>query len=123
NKKHVLIEKPMALTLADADAIIRARDEAGVKVMVGYMRRFAPAYIQAIQEVKQMEHILYARVRDIIGQNKLIIEQSSRVLRFDDIPQKAIQERAERAQRMVYEAIGDVPSDLVSAYRLMCGLS
>lgn len=123
NKKHVLIEKPMALNMTDADAIIRARDEAGVKVMVGYMRRFAPAFLQAVQEVKHMDRILYARVRDIIGQNKLIIEQSSHVLRFNDIPQEAIQERAERAKRMVYEAIGDVPSELVNAYRLLCGLN
>src|SRR5882672_3749586 len=37
--KHVLIEKPMCLTRQEAEAIIKARDEAGVQVMVGYMRR------------------------------------------------------------------------------------
>ncbi|WP_231571555.1 Gfo/Idh/MocA family protein [Gordoniibacillus kamchatkensis] len=123
NKKHVLIEKPMALNEADADAIIRARDEAGVRVMVGYMRRFAPAYVQAVQEVKSLDQIQYARVRDIIGQNRLFIEQSSRVLRFDDIPEECLRDRAERARRMVTEAIGEAPPELAAAYRLMCGLS
>ncbi|HEY4383105.1 MAG TPA: Gfo/Idh/MocA family oxidoreductase, partial [Ktedonobacteraceae bacterium] len=33
--KHVLIEKPMCLTRQEAEAIIKARDEAGVQVMVG----------------------------------------------------------------------------------------
>ena len=39
--KHVLIEKPMCLTHQEAETIIKARNEAGVQVMVGYMRRYA----------------------------------------------------------------------------------
>jgi predicted dehydrogenase len=123
NKKYVLIEKPMCLNQADADAIIQARDEAGVQVMVGYMRRFAPAFIQAVEEVKKLDKIHYARIRDLIGQNRLIIEQSSVVHRFDDIPEEAMKDRAERAQRMVQEAIGVVPKEISGAYRLLCGLS
>ncbi len=123
NKKHVLVEKPMTLNIKDAKAVIQARDEAGVQVMVGYMRRFAPAFVQAVEEVKTMEKILYARVKDIIGQNRLIIEQSSHVHRFMDIPGEAVKERAKKAKEMVFEAIGEVPEPLISAYRLMCGLS
>lgn len=123
NKKHVLIEKPMALNQADADAIIQARDEAQKQVMVGYMRRFAPAFVQAVEQVKSMEAIQYARVRDIIGQNRLIIEQSSNVLRFQDIPEEMLRDRSERGMKMVLEAIGEAPPELVSAYRLLCGLS
>ncbi|MFH5182433.1 Gfo/Idh/MocA family protein [Paenibacillus sp. TAB 01] len=122
-KKHVLIEKPMALNQADADAIIAARDEAGVQVMVGYMRRFAPAFVQAAEKVRSMDQIQYARVRDIIGQNRLIIEQSSNVLRFQDISEEMMRDKSERAQRMVLDAIGEAPPELVSAYRLLCGLS
>ena len=32
--KHIIVEKPMALRLQDADAMIRACDEAGVKLFV-----------------------------------------------------------------------------------------
>jgi predicted dehydrogenase len=53
----------------------------------------------------------------------LIIEQSSVVHRFDDIPEEAMKDRAERAQRMVQEAIGVVPKEISGAYRLLCGLS
>jgi predicted dehydrogenase len=121
--KHVLVEKPMCLTLAEAEAIVRARDEAGVQVMVAYMRRFAPAFVQAVDEVGALGKINYARVRDIIGANRLIIEQSSAVLRFDDIPTEATRDRTERAARLVGEAIGAAPPELVSAYRLLCGLA
>ncbi len=123
NKKHVLVEKPVCLTMAEAEAIIRARDEAGVKMMVGYMRRYAPAFVQAVEEVRKLDRIKYARIRDIIGGNHLFIEQSSVVMRFSDIPEEAIRDRAERGRRMVLEAIGEVPRELSQAYRLLCGLS
>ena len=121
--KHVLVEKPMCLTFAEAEAIIRARDETGVHVMVGYMRRFAPAFVQAVAEVRELGKINYARIRDIIGRNRLIIDQSSVVLRFDDIPEEAKLDRAARAERLVREAIGEAPPDIVGAYRFLLGLN
>src|SRR6266568_6255531 len=121
--KHVLIEKPMCLTRQEAEAIINARHDAGVQVMVGYMRRYAPAFVQATQHVRALEKINYARVRDIIGQNTQFVEQSSVVLRPKDIPPEAMQDRAERASCLVKAAIGDVPQNLGSTYRLLCGLS
>ncbi len=42
--KHVLVEKPMALTLADADAMIAACREAGVRLGVALQRRTDPTF-------------------------------------------------------------------------------
>ncbi len=123
NGKHVLVEKPMCLTLSEAEAIIRARDEAGVQVMVGYMRRFAPAFVQAVTEVRGLDKINYARIRDIIGRNRLIVDQSSVVQRFDDVPEEAKEDRAARAERLVREAIGEAPPDIIGAYRFLLGLN
>jgi predicted dehydrogenase len=121
--KDVLVEKPMCLTLTEAEAIVRARDEAGVRVMVAYMRRFAPAFVEAVDEVKRLERINYVRVRDIIGRNRLIIDQVHTVLRPNDVPVELAADRAERAKRLVGEAIGEAPPELIRAYRLLCGLS
>lgn len=44
--KHVLIEKPMAITSADIMKIERAANVHGVKVMEGFMYRFHPQHIQ-----------------------------------------------------------------------------
>ncbi len=41
--KHIILEKPMALTLADCDAIIAAAERAGVHLVVGHTHAFDPA--------------------------------------------------------------------------------
>ncbi|MFK7694334.1 Gfo/Idh/MocA family protein [Paenibacillus sp. HJGM_3] len=41
--KHLFCEKPLALTLADARDMLQVAEEAGVKHMVGFNYRFAPA--------------------------------------------------------------------------------
>lgn len=75
--KFVFIEKPIALTLQDTDRIITADAAAGgSKVFVGYMRRFAAAFVDAVKEVGTVGQIRYARVRDIIGPNSVFVEQS-----------------------------------------------
>jgi predicted dehydrogenase len=41
---HVFVEKPLCITLADADRIVALRDEVGTVVQVGYTKRFDVAY-------------------------------------------------------------------------------
>lgn len=75
--KHVFIEKPIALTLQDTDRIIAAdKGAGGGKTMIGYMRRYAAAFVDAVKEVGSIEQIRYARVRDIIGPNSVFVGQS-----------------------------------------------
>lgn len=63
HNKHVFVEKPMALCKRDANAIVEAERGSTGKVMVGYMRRFATAFIDAVKEVGEMDQITYVRVR------------------------------------------------------------
>ncbi len=48
--KHVLCEKPMALTTRECDTMIEACDKAGVLLGVAYYRRFYPA----VTEIKRL---------------------------------------------------------------------
>jgi predicted dehydrogenase len=41
--RHVFVEKPFALNLADADAMLAAADKAGIVLAVGFNRRFHPS--------------------------------------------------------------------------------
>lgn len=42
--KHILVEKPLATTLEDADRMLAAAHEAGVTLMVGYTRHYQPEF-------------------------------------------------------------------------------
>ncbi|HXB65011.1 MAG TPA: Gfo/Idh/MocA family oxidoreductase [Solirubrobacteraceae bacterium] len=47
--KHVLLEKPMAITVAECDAIIDAAERAGVRVGVSHNQLFHPPHVRARQ--------------------------------------------------------------------------
>lgn len=67
--KNVFIEKPMAMTVEGANDIEAARVASGKVVFVGYMRRYATAFLRVKEELSKVAsgHINYIRVRDIIG--------------------------------------------------------
>jgi glucose-fructose oxidoreductase len=49
---HVLCEKPLAVTEADCEAMIRAADEGGVKLMTAYRLHFDEANLRAVEVVQ-----------------------------------------------------------------------
>ncbi len=51
--KHLLVEKPLALSVADCEAIIGAARRSQVKLMVGHILRFDPRYALARQAVAE----------------------------------------------------------------------
>jgi len=51
--KPVLVEKPIALTLADADRVIQAIEKSGADVRVGYSRRYKERYLIAKEQIAQ----------------------------------------------------------------------
>ncbi len=50
-RKNIFTEKPTALTLEDADRVIQAVTKNNVRCMVGFMRRFDPAYAAAKKRI------------------------------------------------------------------------
>ena len=53
--KDILCEKPIALTLADAYAALDAVSKAGVRLQVGFMRRYDPAHAAAMKRIEAGE--------------------------------------------------------------------
>jgi inositol 2-dehydrogenase len=50
--KQIFCEKPLAMTLDGCDEAIQAADAAGVRLQVGFMRRYDPAYLMAKQKIE-----------------------------------------------------------------------
>jgi predicted dehydrogenase len=50
--KHVFLEKPMALSLAECDDILRAVSHHGVLLQMGFMRRFDPDFAAAWERIQ-----------------------------------------------------------------------
>jgi predicted dehydrogenase len=55
NKKHVFLEKPMALSIAECDEILKVTEANGVYLQLGFMRRFDPEFVAAAQRIQAGE--------------------------------------------------------------------
>ncbi|KAF8674944.1 multicopper oxidase family [Rhizoctonia solani] len=142
---HGVNRETDGVTDEDADSVIAAQKQNNVIIFVGYMRRYAPAFLEAVKIVHNMNKIQYARVRDIIGpvsvafymreelalilcldQNKFFIDQSGTFPgRFDDFSPEFSADRVGRAQTISNTALGAQrakDSDKVFTYRLLGGL-
>jgi predicted dehydrogenase len=53
--KNIFSEKPLALSLADACAALEAVESAGVRLQMGFMRRYDPGYAAAMKRIEAGE--------------------------------------------------------------------
>ncbi len=71
--KHVFMEKPMAVSVAQAEEIVAAAESTGAKLMVGYMKRYdagnelAKASIDQFRTTGELGPITYARNHGFCG--------------------------------------------------------
>lgn len=77
--KHVLLEKPMARSVADCDRIIAAAEQAGKLLMVGHICRFNPRYALARERIRRGEIgrvvSLYARRNIPAARSRSVLEK------------------------------------------------
>ncbi|RPI96993.1 MAG: inositol 2-dehydrogenase, partial [Chloroflexi bacterium] len=67
-RKHIFTEKPIDLSLARIDEVLRAVEQAGVKFQVGFNRRFDPTFARVRKAIQGGEigetHLLHIISRD-----------------------------------------------------------
>jgi predicted dehydrogenase len=106
--KHVMLEKPITLSLPSVERIIEAEQQAlnNARVFVGYMRRYAKSFTQTFKrEVATIPRILYARSRDFSGPNaKFVSESGTFQVNNTDFSVRAAVERQERLDALFGEA-------------------
>lgn len=64
--KHVLVEKPMALTIADCQAMIEAADSGGVHLLVGHSHSYDAPYLSTAELIRSGR---FGRARMITASN------------------------------------------------------
>jgi predicted dehydrogenase len=70
---HVLVEKPIAATLEEADRLIRAAGETGKILRVGHVERFNPA-VQAVREVVRRPRFFEAHRMGVFSPRSLDVD-------------------------------------------------
>lgn len=65
--KHVLMEKPLAATAAEAAALVTAARTHGVLLQVGHLERFNPAFQAVRERVRRVQFIEAIRISSFLG--------------------------------------------------------
>ncbi len=123
--KHVLVEKPMCTTVAEAEAMVAAAEKARTVLMVAYMKRHEPAYQYAQARVREMSDVRFVQVNHLHPDNSLHTAEF-KVHRFDDIPVAIRGAMDAEYQRDVADALGygegeEAPQAIARAYSTILG--
>ena len=70
--KHILLEKPACLTVREIDELLALMPAYRKTLFVGYMRRYAPAYLAARDELPAHADITHVRIFDLISEGRTL---------------------------------------------------
>ena len=115
-KRHLFIEKPIALSEAEGQAIVAAGKKAGVQVMVGYMKRYDPAVERMADELRRFENLRFASSTTAEYPLKWYVAHYP-LVRGTDIDPDRIKEFEADDERRVSAAIGVDDPIIRWAYR------
>jgi predicted dehydrogenase len=113
--KHVFAEKPLCVTVAEADEIVAAAKQANRVLMVGNMKRHDPGYIYAQRFVQTMEDIRYVQINTLHPAETDYVS-FHRVLRFGDIAPDVIASLIHDDDVSAVKAVGEVTPKLREIY-------
>lgn len=119
--KHVLLEKPAAMSLSDLDALAAASRSANRIVQVGYMRRFAPGYRVAQKRLSDIGPIRLARVHDLIDAGMGLLADTIDLARDPAADPASLNLHQDEAA-VIRRAIGDTDAEIANAYQLLLRL-
>src|SRR5438132_5395138 len=113
---HVFVEKPLCITLADADRIVAARDHAQRVVQVGYMKRFDPAWERMLEELPDSAgELRYIRVMCHDPEWVPFFAEGD-IVKGADVPPDVIEATQRAESQQVEEAVRDGSPAAVFAF-------
>lgn len=114
--KHVLSEKPLCVTQAEAERLGRLADERGLVLQVAYMKAYDPAMPGAREAIGTIGDIVlvHVEIRHPTTENQVA---SLALRRADDVGLPEVRALETEEVRLAREALGDVPAGLDRLYR------
>lgn len=113
--KHVFVEKPLCITLAEADEDIAAAKQRNLVLMVGNMKRHDPGYIYAQRFVQRMQGIRYVQINTLHPAEGGYVGHHG-VIRLNDIPAEVIATLQREDDASAVQAVGNVDRKLREIY-------
>ena len=115
---HVLVEKPLCIVPDDAAAICARREETGLVVQVGYMKRYDPAYEAFLDALPASAEAL--RLVDVVTYDPWLAREPfvpwGRMVAGDDMPDEAVAALRRAEAEQVRRAVGTADPASVRAY-------
>ena len=113
--KHVLVEKPLCFTLAEADQLIEAAEASRRTLMVGYMKRYDPGYRHARSLLPSLGELRYIQI-NVLHPAEAPYLNVHRLVRTGDVPAETLERLATEKDRLATEAIGPVSQTMKQIY-------
>jgi predicted dehydrogenase len=110
-----LVEKPLSVSLADADRMVTAAERSSATAMVAYMKRYAPAYEAVREEIDQLDRIDKVTVYDVDPDHGRIIDEVYDLV-SGDVPESVITETREKQVADSMEVLDTEDVDLADDY-------
>jgi predicted dehydrogenase len=114
---HVLCEKPLAISLADIDDLIRRRDAARRILQVGFMKRWDPSYEMLADEIKGLGDRLRFIAVEVNDPDSWPFVEHQAFMRATDLPETLKAENRKRLAEQTARAMGmELKADDIYAY-------
>jgi predicted dehydrogenase len=114
--KHVLAEKPLALTVEDSQELEKLAADRGLVLQVGYMKMYDPAVLAANAQLDAIGELGLARITVLHPADRPQVEHV-RVRPFDDVDPAATEAALANEDRSTRRALGDAPAEVAQLYR------
>jgi predicted dehydrogenase len=115
---HMLVEKPMCFSVAEGEAMIAAAGRAKVTLMVGYNKRYDPAYARLAGEARAMPDLRLVRVTTLESPLQPYVGHYP-LHKAGPLPGKLAAELAADNEARITAAIGEADALSRRAYHLV----
>jgi predicted dehydrogenase len=113
---HVFVEKPMALSSHDGARMLAAAHDGGVRLMVGTMKRYDPAYERLAELIGELRDLRLVRVTTLESPFAPYVAHYP-LVQGDPPPAQIVEGLREAEERALDNALGDADQQTRWCYR------